>query len=82
MFGSDCSPHIERQDNGLTAGELKLPLTTLPFDAVEAIDTPRAQAELLADAKASGNAEVVTAALQMITRSKRMSQTDVKGDAD
>lgn len=49
-------------------------LKTLPFDAADAIDTPEAQAELLADALASGDAKVVTAALGMIARAKGMSQ--------
>jgi len=49
-------------------------LKTLPFDAADAIDTPDAQAELLAEALASGDAKVVTAALGMIARSKGMSQ--------
>jgi probable addiction module antidote protein len=49
-------------------------LKTLPFDAADAIDTPEAQAELLAEALASGDAKVVTAALGMIARAKGMSQ--------
>ena len=49
-------------------------LKTLPFDAADAIDTPEAQAELLADALASGDAKIVTAALGMIARAKGMSQ--------
>jgi probable addiction module antidote protein len=49
-------------------------LKTLPFDAADALDTPEAQAELLADALASGDAKVVTAALGMIARAKGMSQ--------
>lgn len=49
-------------------------LKTLPFDAADAIDTPEAQAELLADALASGDAKVVTAALGMIARARGMSQ--------
>jgi probable addiction module antidote protein len=53
---------------------MTLALKTLPFDAADAIDTPDAQAELLAEALASGDAKVVTAALGMIARSKGMSQ--------
>lgn len=49
-------------------------LKTLPFDATDALDTPEAQAELLAEALASGDAKVVTAALGMIARAKGMSQ--------
>ena len=49
-------------------------LKTLPFDAADALDTPEAQAELLAEALASGDAKVVTAALGMIARAKGMSQ--------
>jgi probable addiction module antidote protein len=49
-------------------------LKTLPFDAADAIDTPDAQAELLAEALASGDAKIVTAALGMIARSKGISQ--------
>jgi len=53
---------------------MTMALKTLPFDAADAIDTPDAQAELLAEALASGDAKVVTAALGMIARSKGMSQ--------
>lgn len=49
-------------------------MKTLPFDAADAIDTPEAQAELLAEALASGDAKIVTAALGMIARAKGMSQ--------
>lgn len=49
-------------------------LKTLPFDAADALDTTEAQAELLADALASGDAKVVTAALGIIARAKGMSQ--------
>lgn len=49
-------------------------LKTLPFDAADALDTPQAQAELLAEALGSGDAKVVTAALGMIARAKGMSQ--------
>lgn len=50
-------------------------LKTLTFDAADALDTPEAQAELLADALASGDAKVVTAALGMIARARGVSQT-------
>jgi probable addiction module antidote protein len=53
---------------------MTMALKTLPFDAADAIDTPEAQAELLAEALASGDAKVVTAALGIIARSKGMSQ--------
>ena len=49
-------------------------LKTLPFDAADALDTPALQAELLADALASGDAKVVTAALGMIARAKGITQ--------
>ena len=52
-------------------------LKTLPFDAADAIDTPEAQAELLAEALASGDAKVVTAALGMIARAKGMSEAQL-----
>ena len=49
-------------------------LKTLPFDAADAPDTPALQAELLADALASGDAKVVTAALGMIARARGVTQ--------
>lgn len=49
-------------------------LKTLPFDAADALDTAEAQAELLADALESGDAQIVTAALGMIARAKGMTQ--------
>ncbi len=49
-------------------------LKTLPFDAAEALDTPQAQADLLAEALASGDARIVTAALGLIARARGMSQ--------
>jgi probable addiction module antidote protein len=45
-------------------------LKTHPFDAADAIDTPEEQASLLADAFASGDAQVVTAALGLIARAR------------
>lgn len=45
-------------------------LKTLPFDAADALDTPQEQASLLAEAFASGDASVVTAALGMIARAR------------
>ncbi|MGE3692573.1 MAG: addiction module antidote protein [Novosphingobium sp.] len=49
-------------------------LKTLPFDAADAFDTPEAQAELLAEALASGDAGAVTATLGLIARAKGMSE--------
>jgi probable addiction module antidote protein len=49
-------------------------LKTLPFDAADAFDTPEAQAELLADALASGDAAAVTGALGLIARARGMSE--------
>ena len=49
-------------------------LKTLPFDAADVLDTPALQAELLAEALASGDAKVVTAALGMIARAKGVTQ--------
>ena len=54
-------------------------LKTFPFDAADAFDTPEAQAELLADAFASGDAKAVTAALGLIARAKGM--THIARDA-
>ena len=45
-------------------------LKTYDFDAADAIDTPLAQAELLADAFASEDPAIVTAALGMIARAR------------
>ncbi len=45
-------------------------LKTLPFDAADALDTPEQQASLLAEAFASGDASVVTAALGLIARAR------------
>lgn len=49
-------------------------LTTYPFDAADALDTPEEQAALLAEAFASGDAAVVTAALGMVARARGVSQ--------
>jgi probable addiction module antidote protein len=49
-------------------------LKTYPFDAADALDTPEEQAALLAEAFASGEAEVVTAALGLIARARGISQ--------
>ena len=51
-------------------GVIALALKTLPFDAEDALDTPKAQAELLEDALASGDPRIVTAALGMIARAR------------
>ena len=45
-------------------------LKTYDFDAADALDTPEAQAELLADAFASEDPAIVTAALGMIARAR------------
>ncbi len=49
-------------------------LKTYPFDAADALDTPEEQAALLAEAFASGEAEVVTAALGIIARARGIAQ--------
>ena len=43
-------------------------LETTPFDAADALDTPEEQAGFLAEAFASGDPRIVTAALGMIAR--------------
>jgi probable addiction module antidote protein len=55
-------------------GVIAVALKTLPFDAADALDTPKAQAELLEDAFASGDARIVTAALGMIARARGISK--------
>jgi len=45
-------------------------LKTTPFDAADALDTPEEQASLLAEAFASGDPSVVTAALGLIARAR------------
>ena len=45
-------------------------LETTPFDAADALDTPEEQASFLAEAFASGDPHVVTAALGMIARAR------------
>ncbi len=50
-------------------------LKTLPFDATDSLDTPEAQALLLAEALATSDTKVVTAALNMIARANGMSHT-------
>ena len=47
-----------------------MPLKTYSFDAADALDTPEAQADLLADAFASEDPVIVTAALGMIARAR------------
>ena len=49
-------------------------LKTYAFDAADSLDTPQAQAELLAEAFASGDAEIVTAALGIIARARGVAQ--------
>lgn len=48
-------------------------LKTLPFDAADALDTPEEQAAILAEAFASGDPAVVTAALGIIARARGIS---------
>jgi probable addiction module antidote protein len=45
-------------------------LKTFPFDAADAFETSKEQAELLEEAFASGDPRVVTAALGMIARAR------------
>lgn len=54
-------------------------LATVPFDGAWALDSAESQAELLADALATGDAAVITAALGIIARAKGMS--DIARDA-
>jgi probable addiction module antidote protein len=53
---------------------MTMALKTLPFDAADALDTQEAQAELLTEALASGDAKVIAAALGMIARAKGATQ--------
>lgn len=50
-------------------------LETVPFDAAEHLGSPEAQAELLADAFASGGITYITTALGTVARARGM--TDV-----
>ncbi|MFM9977026.1 MAG: addiction module antidote protein [Sphingomonadaceae bacterium] len=45
-------------------------LKTFPFDAADALDTPEEQAAILAEAFASGDPAIVTAALGIIARAR------------
>lgn len=49
-------------------------IKTKPFDAVKYLDDPESQSELLSDALASGNINLVTAAIGVIARAHGMSQ--------
>ena len=49
-------------------------LKTYPFDAADVLDTPEDQAEFLAEAFASGDAAIVTAALGIIARARGIAQ--------
>ena len=51
-----------------------MPLETFPFDAADSLDTRAEQADLLAEAFASGDPAVVTAALGMIARARGITQ--------
>lgn len=48
-------------------------IETLPFDAAEYLDTPKSQAELLADAFETGDAHYITVALGVVARARGMS---------
>jgi len=48
-------------------------IETLPFDAAEYLDTPKSQAELLADAFETGDARYITVALGVVARARGMS---------
>jgi len=52
-------------------------LETFPFDAAESLDTPEEQADLLAEAFASGDPAIVTAALGMIAGSAFGARSEV-----
>jgi probable addiction module antidote protein len=49
-------------------------LETKPFDAAKYLDTPESQAELLADALASGHAGYIANALGVIARARGMTE--------
>jgi probable addiction module antidote protein len=46
---------------------------TLPFDAADYLDTPESQAELIADALASGEPQYIAHALGVVARARGMS---------
>jgi probable addiction module antidote protein len=49
-------------------------LETFPFDAADYLRSPESQADLLADAFASGNASYITHALGIVARARGMSE--------
>jgi len=49
-------------------------IKTKPFDAAKYLTTPEAQAELLADAFASGNGAYIADALGIVARARGMTQ--------
>ena len=49
-------------------------IETFPFDAADALDTSEEQADFLAEAFASGDAAIVTAALGMIARARGITE--------
>lgn len=51
-----------------------MPLKTTPFDAADYIHTAEAQAELLADAFSSGDANYIKLAFSTITRARGMTE--------
>lgn len=55
-------------------GVTDVPLETFPFDAADSLDSREEQADLLAEAFASGDSTVVTAALGMIARARGIRQ--------
>lgn len=50
-------------------------LKTLPFDAADALDTPEARLELLNEALASQDPQVIAAAVGMIVRAQGVTDT-------
>jgi probable addiction module antidote protein len=49
-----------------------MPIETFPLDTSEMFDTPESQAELLADAMETGNAEYIKHALGIVARARGM----------
>lgn len=49
-------------------------LETFPFDAADYVRSPEAQADLLSDAFASGDASYITHALGIVARARGMSE--------
>lgn len=51
-----------------------MPLDTIPYDVAEHLTHPEDQAELIADAVASGDAAVIRNALNLVARARGMTQ--------